>query len=779
MPLRRVAIGRADADAVVPASCLPPRAGGSRSIRQGRGSLRMGLQINVLGPCEITVDGEPVRLAGTRRVGLLARLAMSADRVVPAEQLLTDVWGQSTAATAGKQLHIVVSKLRDLLSPHHDGEIIATVPGGYRLNLGRERVDAHLFTLLARQAGAARDRGEIAAADGLFRRALALWRGDALAGMAAPWAEAASDRLAEERLTALEHHFDVRLETGDHHAVVPELSAHAAAHPLRERPQAQLMLALYRASRSTEALAVYQETRRVLVDELGIEPGAALRRLQEAVLARDPALDLPCPAQRTAPTLPGPTRHTARSLPGPARHSAPALHDTARHAAPALHDLDVRTALDLPSPAPGALDLPSPAQGVLGLPGRGASDLSGHGRRAPGLSRPGAVVPGELPAGTRAFTARSAELAWLHETLTGAVPGRPAVAAIDGPGGIGKSALAVHAAHAAAGRFTDGVFYVDLHSATAGRRPLPPLKALNRLLRSLGDEAAAPATPDEAAARYRSLTSARNLLVILDNAYDADQVRPLIPAGPACAAIVTSRRVLAALGGASPLHLAGLGDADADALFARLVGAPRVEAEPEAAREIVRRCGGLPLALRIAAARLAARPGWTLSHLAARLNDPARRLDALEHADLAVRTSIAAGLQQLPDGPAGRDAAHTFVLLGLLETPGYATGAVSALTGWTERRTEAALGRLVEVRLLESGGPGRYRMPGLIRLYAREQAARHMPEARRAAAVRRVFHHYLTTVRAGGSEGVAAGRSARCRFTVSGRTVTKLMPARP
>ncbi|MEU4579122.1 BTAD domain-containing putative transcriptional regulator [Nonomuraea sp. ATR24] len=251
----------------------------------------MGLEIKILGPWEITAHGEPAGLAGERRVGVLARLALSAGRPVPAEQLLAQVWGESTATTAGKQLHIVVSKLRGLLAPHQDEEIIATVAGGYQLNLARESVDAHLFSLLARRAREARARGEVAAADGLFRRALALWRGDALAGMNASWAHAESARLQEERLTTLEDHVDLRLAAGDHHAVVPVLLAHVRAHPLRERPRAQLMLALYRASRSPEALEVYQETRRVMIDELGIEPGPALRRLQQAVLRRDPALD--------------------------------------------------------------------------------------------------------------------------------------------------------------------------------------------------------------------------------------------------------------------------------------------------------------------------------------------------------------------------------------------------------------------------------------------------------------------------------------------------------
>ncbi|TDD22494.1 AfsR/SARP family transcriptional regulator [Nonomuraea diastatica] len=616
----------------------------------------MGLQIKFLGPWEVTANGEPVKLTGLRRVGVLARLALNAGRAVPAERILADVWDQSTVTTAGKQLHIVVSKLRGLLAPYQDDEIIATVPGGYQLNLAREGVDAHLFTLMTGQARAARARGEIAAADELFRRALALWRGNALEGMTGSWAQAACARLEEERLTALEDHIDLRLESGDHHAVVPVLTAHAEAYPLRERPRAQLMLAMYRASRPCEALEVYQGTRRVMVDELGIEPGAVLRRMQQAVLRRDPALDLGPPAQRAT------------------------------------------------------------------------------------LTR--AALPNELPADTRAFTARATEIAWLRGTLADAVPGLPSVAAIHGAGGAGKSALAVHAAHGVAERFADGVLYVDLRAATAGRTPLTPYEALSRLLRSLGEDGAAvPSTLDAAAARYRCLTSTRDLLVVLDDALDADQVRQLIPAGSKCAVVITSRQVMTSLTSASRLDLTGLADADATALLARIVDPVRVAAEPEAAQRIVRLCGGLPLALRISAARLAARPDRRLSSLAEQLADDTRRLDVLEHADLAIRTSIAAGLQHLREEP---DAVHAFHLLGLMGTGTHTAAATSAVAGWPEPRAEAALNRLMDARLLERAGFRRYRMPDLVRLYAREQAARHMPEPVRVAAVRQAFHHHLT-----------------------------------
>ncbi|MGI5285770.1 AfsR/SARP family transcriptional regulator [Nonomuraea polychroma] len=622
-------------------------------------TLLMALEIRFLGPWQVLAGDEPVRFAGQRRIGVLARLALDAGQTVHTERILTDVWGHSSAATAGKQLHIVVSKLRETLGPHTTEEIIETMPGGYRLALEPDHVDAHLFTRLSKRARTAQAQGATAAADALFRSALQLWRGKPLAELTAPWAQIEATRLEEEHLTVLEDHADLRLATGDHNAVAADLAVHVRAHPLRERPAAQLMLALHRAGRPSEALAVYQDTRRIMVTELGIEPGAELRRLQRAVLVKDPVLDLTTPAQQVT------------------------------------------------------------------------------------ISEP--YIPAELPADTHAFTARATEIQGLHTAL-GPADG-PTVTVIDGPGGIGKSALAVHVAHAMADRFTDGVIYLNLHGSTPGLDPLTPAQALRHLLRSLGlDGAAVPADPGEAAARYRSLTATCNLLVILDNARDVRQIRPLIPAGPGCRVLITSRDPLATLDNARHLHLGTLNAGDAAALLSRLAGPDRVRAEPQAAERIVHLCGGFPLALRIIGARLAARPDWTLSDLEVRLADATRRLDVLEYADLAVRAGIAVSHHHLREEPAGRDAAYLLPLLGLLDLPTHTPAATAALTGWPHHRAEAALERLQDARLLEPAGPDRYQFHDLVGLYARERAHQDLSVEARTAAVGRALHHYLTTL---------------------------------
>ncbi|MEU7861604.1 BTAD domain-containing putative transcriptional regulator [Nonomuraea sp. NPDC049141] len=623
----------------------------------------MALEIRFLGPWQVLAADEPVRLAGQRRIGVLARLALDAGQVVHAERILTDIWGQSSAATVAKQLHIVISKLRETLGPHTTEEIIQTMPGGYRLALEPDHIDAHLFTRLAKRARTAQAQGGRAAADALFRTVLQLWRGEPLAGLTDPWARIEATRLEEEHRTVLEDHADLRLAAGDHHALAADLAVHVRAHPLRERPAAQLMLALHRAGRPSEALAVYQDTRRIMVSELGLEPGAELRRLHQAVLVKDPVLDLTTPAQQVT------------------------------------------------------------------------------------LSEP--YIPAELPADTHAFTARATEIHRLRTALGPADSPThgPAITVIDGPGGIGKSALAVHVAHAMAARFTDGVIYLNLHGSTAGLDPLTPAQALRHLLRSLGlDGAAVPADLGEAAARYRSLTATCNLLVILDNARDVHQIRPLIPAGPGCRVLITCRDPLATLDNARHLHLGTLNAADAAALLSRLAGPDRVRAEPHAAERVVQLCGGFPLALRIVGARLAARPDWTLSDLEGRLADATRRLDVLEYADLAVRASIAVSHHHLREEPAGRDAAHLLPLLGLLGLPTHTPAVTATLTSWPHHRAEAALERLQDARLLEAAGPDRYQFHDLVGLYARERAHQDLPEEERTAAVRRALHHYLTTL---------------------------------
>ncbi|MFL6298324.1 MAG: hypothetical protein ACJ75M_21515, partial [Actinomycetes bacterium] len=246
---------------------------------------------------------------------------------------------------------------------------------------------------------------------------------------------------------------------------------------------------------------------------------------------------------------------------------------------------------------------------------------------------------------------------------------------------MGKSALALEVAWRLEDRFPDGQLYLELHGASAGLTPLDPGDALGRPLRSLGvDGAAIPAEPEEASARYRSLLAERQVLVVLDNAASATQVRPLLPSSSGCAALVTSHNLLPDLD-THALHLDVMVPQDATLLLGRIAGPQRAAGDP-AAVSIAELCGYLPLALRIVGARLAARPGWPLAALADRLRDGRRRLDELQIGDLAVRASFQVSSATLAGGgPVEQRAAHLFRFLGLLATPDLSVAMVVALAG--------------------------------------------------------------------------------------------------
>ncbi|MEU8360646.1 BTAD domain-containing putative transcriptional regulator [Nonomuraea sp. NPDC048882] len=342
--------------------------------------------------------------------------------------------------------------------------------------------------------------------------------------------------------------------------------------------------------------------------------------------------------------------------------------------------------------------------------------------QAPFQQATGCLVPAELPADTGAFTGRATEVERLCDHMIGGTR-QPAIFAISGVGGVGKSALAIHAAHQITSHFPDGQLYVDLHGARVDIESPPPDEVLKRFLRSLGlAEAAVPASVEEAAARFRSMTSDKRVLVVLDNARDAEQVRPLIPGGLGCGVIITSRRTLAPFSGVVHRGLDVLAEEEAGLLLSRLVGPERIEAEPEAAASVVRLCDGLPLALCIVAARLAARPAWSVAALRDRLTSEPHRLAELQMGDRAIRASFEVSYRDLTRGCDGVDAARLFRLLGVFGCKDVGPEAVAALADLPVGRADELLESLVEGQLVEALGTGRYRMHDLLRLYARECA---------------------------------------------------------
>ncbi|MEV5883677.1 BTAD domain-containing putative transcriptional regulator [Streptomyces sp. NPDC052020] len=659
---------------------------------------------------DVTGPAPRVRAVGSPKLRvLLAALLLEAGRTVTAESLKEALWGGAPPPSARASLHNHVARLRRLLD---DPGRLRTVPSGYALRVGEGELDVHVF-----EAGAAEVRSAHAARawDRVLRAstaALALWRGAPLAGLPAEVGGFAfAQRLEEARLLLLERRYDAALALGGALLAdaVPELTALVAEHPLREAYQRQLMLALHRTGRQAEALAVHRDLRARLVEELGIEPGPAVRKAHVEVL-RGAAGRVPEASRvASAPPAPSVTRVPPATPPPPVAPAAP-----------------------IPSASSQSRDA---------APGDGPG---GH-RHRPCPHRP---RPAQLPPPPAHFTGRADVLDGLRRAL---VPGaRPAVAVVSGMAGVGKSALAVQAAHAVKERFPDGQLYIDLQGATPGMTPLTAGQALTALLRDLGAEPGGiPEHPHAAAALLRSLLAPTRTLLVLDDAANAAQVRPLLPAGPCCAVIVTSRSPLTALDGAHRFPLAPLSGEESAALLRAVSRRGGREADPghregsghghrdgggrgagggpgglTADHPLVELTGRLPLALRAVAARLAARSALTPDVLAGRLADAEGRLNHLEYDDLSVRASLAVAHDALTasDREPDRDAARVLRRIGALHLPAYGAPLLARLTGTDERRAEAALDRLVDVALLEETAYGRYAPHDLVRAFARELA---------------------------------------------------------
>jgi len=383
--------------------------------------------------------------------------------------------------------------------------------------------------------------------------------------------------------------------------------------------------------------------------------------------------------------------------------------------------------------------------GVLNPPAEPAPEprQAREGRRA-------ALRPAQLPADIADFTGRDEQVKRLSDLLSGTGasgdPGAVRIAVVAGSGGLGKTSLAVHAAHRVRRRFPDGQLYVDLLGATAA--PFLPGDVLARFLRDLGvDGRDIPVDEDERAARYRTTLARRRMLVVLDNARDAAQVRPLLPGSASSAVLVTTRSRMPDLASTKLVDLNVLDDDEALTLFVKVVGEERVAAEPEATAELLDACAGLPLAIRICAARLVTRSGWTIRAMAGRLTDEHRRLDEMRAGDLAVRASFEVSFTSLPPSTdkQGIDPARAFRLLGLWQGPSISAAAAAALFGVPEYSAEDALEVLVDTHLLESVATDRYRFHDLLRVYAAGRAEDDEPAAERDAAITRLLTWYMRT----------------------------------
>ncbi|WP_256984297.1 AfsR/SARP family transcriptional regulator [Streptomyces sp. XY006] len=720
---------------------------GGQGVGTG-GGVRAGLALRfgLLGPTVLYHDapdgtGNGVTPGTARAVGirspksraLLTALLLDAGRVVSVESLKDALWGEAPPVSAQASLHNHVARVRRLLD---DPERLRTTPSGYLLRVDDGELDVHVFdaqVAAARTAHTGRDW------EGVLRAcadAFALWRGAPLAGLPPEvGGYAFAQRLREARLLLLEWRHDAELALGGPrlHALVPELVALTGEHPLREAYHRQLMLALHRTGRQAEALAVHRDLRTRLVGQLGIEPGPGMRAAHVEVLreAGGSGYGSNAPGVRArglglgAPRA----REQGSHTPGPRAQcsDAPGVREqAANEPGVRAQGLDVPGARERGSGAPGAKEYGTGEYGSTGYGAQLPPPPSAQVPPPPVQVPPPAQLPpspAQLPPPPAHFTGRAAERQALHRVLTATGP-RP-TAVISGMPGAGKSALALRVAHDLAERFPQGQLHLDLRGATPGTTPLTPGQALTALLRDLGVEPCRiPESPDAASALLRSLLARTRTLLVLDGAVSAAQLRPLLPGGAGCAVIVTSRSPLTALDGAARFPLSPLSDDESTGLLRVASGRDDLDGS-QAARLLVERTGRLPLALRAAAARLAARPALTPDALAAQLVFGEGRLRHLDYDDLSVRRTLAGAHDSLAASPheTDRDAALTLRRIGALDLPAYGAPLLARLTGTGVPRTEAALDRLVDVALLEEPAYGRYTPHVLVRDLARELAA--------------------------------------------------------
>jgi DNA-binding SARP family transcriptional activator len=632
---------------------------------------------------------------------LLAALLLHANIPVAADELAELVWNGSPPAGAIVTLRSYIKRLRAAVDPA--AARIAAIDPGYVIHIEQAELDVLEFEALCRDTRAAARAGQWAEASAVATRALALWR-------AAPLLDVSAELLHREfvprlerlRLQLLEDRFDGELRLGHLEELIPELLDMTARHPLQERFHAQLMLALAGTGRRAQALGAYQEARRLLVAELGIEPGRDLRDIHQQILAD---------GAETVSIANG-----SQLGEGPSVSGGFVVHGD-------------WLAAEAPARAPTEPAEPTePADG----------------------SEPSPRHPAQLPADIADFTGRQAQAAYLYHALasneTASGTGAARVAVVAGATGLGKTALAVHVAHQVRKLFPGGQLYAHLSGASG--QPALPGEVLARFLRDLGvDSDKIPAGDEERAALYRTRLAGQRVLILLDDAKDAAQVRPLLGSS-SCAALVTTWN--------KTLYLVSTGLVDLDALpmpaalelFSRIAGDARPAAEPEATEEILRACAGLPLAIRICAARLATRPQWRLATMATRLRDERRRLDELQIGDLEVRASFQMSYDSLRASRHRADPSHAFRLLGLWQGQRISLPAAAALVGDSEEHVANALEDLVDANLLESPEPDWYQSHDLLRLFAAERAQAEETQEVRSAAVTRLLRWYLATATA-------------------------------
>ncbi len=592
---------------------------------------------------------------GARNMRVLLGAMLADDgRVLPSDHLVNALWGQTPPRSAAKNLQVYIYRLRKLLGP----ETIESHPHGYALLVPDEAIDARVFRRLTADANdcAAHDPRQACT---LLREALGLWSGKAFQDVAdAPVLRETIASLHAEQISAQEKLFELELALGRHAAVVDELARAVASNPFRETFRRLYMVALFRCGRQSDAVDAFQSARKLLNNELGLEPG---EQLQQAYLS-------------------------------------------------ILREQD-------PAPVSAAVTVAAP-------------------------------IPSQLPPQAAGFVGRAHELSQLDSLLGAAAPAA-VISSISGQAGVGKTALAVHWASQVARRFPDGQLYLNLRGFSV-EPPLSAASAVSQLLRALGvAPGQVPADFDEAVAEYRTQIARRRVLLILDNARDEQQVRPLLATGTSVTVVTSRNRLggLVAVDGALPITVGLLSDQDSATLL-QAQSRPRQAIPREQAAELALICGHLPLALRLAAARLALDPTLDAEELARSLREK-NRLNELE-----VSSDHAASLRAIftcSYDVLTADERRAFRLLALLPGTDISPDGLAAMLDIPPDECRATLTRLARVHLLTRMAHDRYTMHDLLRDYALEMALEHESQQDRDLGL----HHYF------------AWQLATCSFAVA------------
>lgn len=646
------------------------------------------MDLLALGPLELWHGDQQHTLGSVKHRCVLAVLVHARGEPVAVDTLMERVWGDEPPPKGPATLQSYLSKLRrhldDAVGPLVRVDLVQ--PRLYRLRMrDRNDLDLNRFQRFRSEAAVAAEQGRTDWAIGLLRTAESMWRGEPLAESSGEWAASVRARLVEDHRHVREERIRLELELGRHADLIGELRELAAESPLAEGVVGSLMLALTRSGRHSEALELYRMTHARLREGLGMEPGPDLRTLHQRILEQDRGL-----------TGPGAEAVTIGAL--------------------------------APSPAPGA----APAAPTPPTPS------------AAPAAQPPSCHPGRnnLPRDTRDFTGRAAELALLREGTACADGYALPLAVLHGMPGIGKTALAVHAAHRLAEHYPAGQLYVDLHGFS-GRRPVDPAEALAFLLQAAGTGEALPDTLDGRAAAWREWTAHQRVLVVLDNARDAAQVRPLLPGSPGCLAIVTSRNRLSALDGAVSVPVDALSAREAATLFTRIAGTARTSRDPEALELLVEACDRHPLATTLLAGRFRHREIWDLRHLLERLAQSSDPLDGFDEEVFvsAFRFSYA----ELTPGTR-----RLLRLLALHPGPDITAAAAAALSGSPpgpagDGGVRRGVEELLDCHLLTEPTLGRYQLHDLTRAFALRMSTAEESESARGDAVGRLLGYCLTS----------------------------------